>query len=88
MSTRQKFSIVLKSKIISHLFCLFRGLVLKAGIFGKTAISEQLVEEDDEGGSNSSAEVLSSCFALLNSYYINAHSYTKMSYFFKVLSVR
>ena len=70
MSTRQKFSNVLKLKIIL------------------TAISEQLVEEDDEGGSNSSTEVLSSCFALLNSYLINANSYTKMSYFFKVLSVR
>ena len=82
MSTRQKFSIVLKLEIISFLFCLFLGLVLK------TAISAQLVEEDDEGGSNSSAEVLSSCFALLNSYLINAHSYTKKSYFFKILSVR
>ena len=62
---------LIKLKIISFLFRFFRGLVLKADIFGKTAISGQLgsVEEYDCGGSNSWAEVLTSicnrlCFAL------------------------
>ena len=53
---------LIKLKIISFLFRFFWGLVLKAGIFGKMAISGQLgsVEEYDYGGSNSSAEVLTS----------------------------